>query len=199
MYYVFATHNSLWSQKSSNILPSAFLFPIPYPSCRLYLQILPHISQHDHWNLPIPTPIHLRFPYSTHAPFPHKTSPSQHLAFLFMMHTHILFSPPLLQTRIYGPWLCHTFFWPLLRSRTVLLLPTYPHLHSYHHFHTTVMIKNTANTARSVKGSIPCPVKSDAVSPTARHRCDVSVFAEITAPLASRFGVIPRVLWRFDF
>ena len=35
------------------------------------------------------------------------------------------------------------------------------------------MIKNIAIAAGSL-GSLPSPVKSDTVSPTARHRCDAS-------------------------
>ena len=54
---------------------------------------------------------------------------------------------------------------------------------------------------RKVGGLIPGPVKLDTVSPTARHRCDVS--SELCCPGAKpqrwaplfviRLGVIPRV------
>ena len=56
-------------------------------------------------------------------------------------------------------------------------------------------------SVREVWGSIPGPVKSDTVSPTTRHRCDVS--SELCSPgakprrwapqLVTRFGVIQRV------
>ena len=61
---------------------------------------------------------------------------------------------------------------------------------------------NAAINARDV-GSIPNPVNLDSVSPTARHRCDVSGVLScvdqqkktlrLTPPLATRFGAIPRV------
>ena len=61
---------------------------------------------------------------------------------------------------------------------------------------------NTALLATDVWGSIPGPVKSDAVSPTARHRWDASS-SELCCPgakpqkwalsLVTHFGVIPRV------
>ena len=59
----------------------------------------------------------------------------------------------------------------------------------------------TLLSVRDVFGSILGPLKSDTVSPTARHRCDVSSelccpgvkLRRWTPPLVTRFGVIPRV------
>ena len=60
---------------------------------------------------------------------------------------------------------------------------------------------------RQVWGFIPGSVKSDTVSLTARHRCDVSLelcspgakLSRWAAPLNSCFGVIPRVYLKFNF
>ena len=60
---------------------------------------------------------------------------------------------------------------------------------------------STLLLVQEVCGSIPGPISSDTVSPTAHHHCDVS--SELcclgfrpqrwTPPLVTRFGVIPRV------
>ena len=68
-------------------------------------------------------------------------------------------------------------------------------------------LSTTSLSVREVWGSIPGPVKSDTVSPTARHRCDVS--SELCSPgakprrwvpsLVTRFGVILRMYGNEDF
>ena len=40
----------------------------------------------------------------------------------------------------------------------------------------------TSLSVREVWGSVPGPVKSDTVSPTARHRCDISSEFEAASP-----------------
>ena len=65
----------------------------------------------------------------------------------------------------------------------------------------SVWCSETLVSAREVLSLIPGPVKSNTMSPTARHRCDVS--SELCCsvakprrwipPLVTRFGVTPRV------
>ena len=62
-------------------------------------------------------------------------------------------------------------------------------------------------SVRKIWGSIPGPFKSDAVSLTARQRCDASSercflgakLRKLAAPLDAHFGVISPVQRRFDY
>ena len=69
------------------------------------------------------------------------------------------------------------------------------------YFNNFGVVLKISLSARKVLGSIPLPVKSDTVSLTVRHRCNVS--SELCSPgakprrlaqlLVTRFGVKPRV------
>ena len=73
--------------------------------------------------------------------------------------------------------------------------------------YSTALWLSSSLSARQIWSSIPGPVKSDTVSPTGHHCCDVS--SKLCRPGAkprrwipefvTRFGVIPRVWWRIGY